>query len=287
MGYDEHRIATKDGLKLYLRDYAPAAGRQGLPVLCLPGLTRNSADFEGIAPRMAQRGRRVLALDLRGRGNSDYDPEPVRYRPDVYAQDVVQMLDALAVPKVVFVGTSLGGLLTMMIAAMAPDRVAAGVLNDIGPVVDPAGIARIASYVGKSGPLASWDEMIAGIKATQAAMFPRADEAFWKTMAHRVARELPDGRVAFAYDPAIAQNFSQPQPSPAPSLLPFFQALAAKPVLVLRGAISDILSKGGVKVMKDAKRDLEAVEIPDVGHAPSLDEPESWDAIAGFLAGVP
>ncbi len=287
MSYIEHRIPTSDGPNLFLRDYAPQGGDEAGPVLCIPGLTRNSADFEIVAPRIANLGRRVLALDLRGRGHSDKDPDPRRYRPDVYVQDVLYVLETLGIPRAVFVGTSLGGIVTMLAAAFAPDRVAAAVLNDIGPVIDPAGLARIAAYVGKNGPFATWNELIDAVKASQGVAFPAADESFWKMFAHRVAHALPDGRVAFSYDPAIALVFSQPQAEPAPSMLPVFQALATKPVLAVRGALSDILSADGVAVMKQAKPDLEIVEIPDIGHAPTLEEPEAWHAISAFLVRVP
>jgi pimeloyl-ACP methyl ester carboxylesterase len=287
MSYIEHRIPTKDGPKLFLREYAGHGGRTRVPVLCIPGLTRNSADFEVVAPRIAALGRRVLAIDLRGRGFSDYDPDPGRYRPDVYVGDVLYALETLGVARAVFIGTSLGGIVTMLAATMEPERVAAVVLNDIGPVVDPAGLARIASYVGKSGPFASWSALIEAVKASQGQAFPAADDSFWKTFVRRVAHALPDGRVAFSYDPAIAQVFSQPQTEPTPSLLPFFQALVAKPVLVVRGALSDILSADGVAAMKQAKPDIDYIEVPRVGHAPSLEEPEAWQAIAAFLARIP
>jgi pimeloyl-ACP methyl ester carboxylesterase len=287
MSYIEHRIPLADGLKLYLREYPAHGAAQRAPVICLPGLTRNSADFEVVAPRIAALGRRVVVPDLRGRGHSDYDPDPSRYRPDVYLQDALYALDMLDIPAAVFVGTSLGGLITMLAGAMAPDRVVAAVINDIGPVIDPAGLARIASYVGRSGPFAAWPELIETIKRTQSAAFPDAVEADWRTFAHRVARERPDGKVAFAYDPAIAQSFAQPQDAPPPSFLPMFQALAKKPVLLVRGALSDILAADGVAVMRQEKPDLDVVELPRIGHAPTLEEPAAWHAIAGFLARVP
>jgi pimeloyl-ACP methyl ester carboxylesterase len=287
MTYVQRPIPTPDGLNLFLREYAAERGVRGLPVLCLHGLTRNSADFEGVAPRIAALGRRVFALDTRGRGWSDRDPQPERYRADVYAQDVLRALDTLGVPRAVLVGTSMGGIITMLVAAMAPARIAAAVLNDIGPQIEPRGIARIAGYVGKTGPLASWDEMVAAVKESQGAAFPDADDTFWRAFARRVAQELPDKRVAFAYDPAIALAFAQPQATPPPSLVPVFEILAKVPVLVVRGALSDILSPDGVAAMRAIKSDLEVVEVPRVGHAPTLEEPEAWGALAKFLARVP
>ena len=285
--YGEQRIRVADGLTLYLRDYAPRGDAKGLPVLCLHGLTRNSADFEGIAPCLARKGRRVLALDVRGRGHSDYDPDPTRYRPDVYLGDVLSVLDALSIDRAVFLGTSMGGLMTMLMAQRAPERIAAAILNDIGPVLNPAGLARIVAYVGKSAPFESWDAIIAAIKQTQAIAFPDADETFWKTFARRVARECPDGHIAFAYDPAIADVFNTAPAGPAPDLMAAFAALAHKPVLVLRGAISDILAPEGVETMHGLKPDLIVAEVPRIGHAPTLEEPVASEAISRFLQSIP
>jgi pimeloyl-ACP methyl ester carboxylesterase len=299
MAYAEHFIGVGDGVKVYVRDYAGAGER--VPVLCLHGLTRNSADFEGVAPRMVALGRRVLALDVRGRGRSDRDPKPERYRPDIYAQDVLGVLNKLDVPRAVFVGTSMGGVITMILSTTAPNRIAAAVLNDIGAEVDPRGLARIAGYVGKSGPVNSWKEMTAAVRASQSVAFPDRDEAnwqillrrltgrpsFWDVFARRVAEELPDGRVALAYDPAIANAFKANSSAPPPTMMPLFRALAKKPVLLVRGAISDLLSPATVAAMREAKPDLEYAEVPNTGHAPTLEEPEAWNAIAAFLARVP
>lgn len=285
--YGEHRIPVPDGLSLHLRDYPGQGARGGTPVLCLHGLTRNAADFEGIAPRIAAGGRRVLALDVRGRGLSDYDPDPARYRPDVYVGDVLDMLDALAVPRAIFLGTSMGGLMTMLTAQRAPERIVAAILNDVGPVLDPAGLARIAGYVGKAPSFESWDALIAAVKQTQAVAFPDADEAFWLRFARRLAHERSDGRVAFAYDPAIAQAFGAAPTGPAPDLMAAFSALAKKPVLVLRGAISDILAPDGLEAMRRVEPGLMVAEVPRVGHAPTLEEPVAYDAISRFLQRLP
>jgi len=284
MDFAEHRIASADGPKVYARDYAGGGGL--LPFICLHGLTRNSADFEAVAPKIASLGRRVVAIDARGRGKSDNDPDPTRYRPDVYVGDVARVLDALGISRAVFLGTSMGGIMTMLTAAIAPDRIGAAILNDIGPEIDPTGIKRIASYVGKSGPSPSWHEMTAAVKAAQGVAFPGRDDAFWRTFTRRVARERSDGRVEFAYDPAIANAFNTAPAAPPPSMIPLFEALAAKPVLVVRGAISDLLSRDGVATMKRFKPDLEAVAVPNTGHAPTLEEPEAWNAIAAFLSKV-
>lgn len=285
MNFDEHRIATGDGIRVYARDYL-CEGALKLPVVCLHGLTRNSADFEAVAPMIAGLGRRVVAIDARGRGKSDNDPEPARYRPDTYVADTLRVMDTLNVPCAVFLGTSMGGIMTMIAASAAPARVAAAILNDIGPLLDPRGIARIASYVGKSGPVASWYDMTAAVRAIGETAFPGRDDEFWTTFARRIAREREDGQIEFAYDPLIAQAFAAPPAEPPPSLIPHFEALAQMPVLLVRGALSDLLSPEGVATMRRIKPDLELVEVADVGHAPTLEEPQAWDAIAAFLARV-
>jgi pimeloyl-ACP methyl ester carboxylesterase len=283
----EHFIDTADGLKLFARDWPAQGGVHGVPVICLHGLTRNSKDFDNVAPFMAAMGRRVLAADMRGRGRSDRDPEPARYRPDVYAGDVIRILDTLEIPSAVFAGTSMGGIITMAVAAVAPGRVTTAVLNDIGAVIAPAGIARIMSYVGKRGPVNSWGAMIAVIKDAQSVAYPNADDAFWEKFVRNNARELPDGTVVPDYDPAIRTAMMQPPPGPPPDLKVLFAALKPKPTLVIRGALSDILAPEGVAVMREIKPDLDVVEIPGVGHAPTLDEPQARDAIAAFLSRVP
>ena len=176
-GFEDRIVATIDGLTLYARDYAPLAPATGLPVICLHGLTRNSRDFEVIAPRIAALGRRVIAPDMRGRGRSANDPDPAHYVPTVYAQDVVALLNKLEIPKGVFLGTSMGGIITMVMGASAPERVAASILNDIGPYVDPKGVAFIASYVGRVRPLARGTKLRRRRKRVASAAFPdRADD---------------------------------------------------------------------------------------------------------------
>lgn len=286
MTYQERFVEVPDGLKVFLRDYPAEGGERGLPVICLHGLTRNAADFEVVAPRMAARGRRVLAFDVRGRGRSDRDPVPARYIPPTYVGDVVVAMNSLALERAIFVGTSMGGLMTMLAAVMAPGRVAGAVLNDVGPVLNTSGLTRIAQYVGKTPPQASWDDLTALIKVSQAAAFPDADEAFWSAFARRTGRALPDGRVEFDYDPAIAHIFDQPQAA-APDLTPVFKALLPVPTLVVHGVLSDILLPEGIAAMQALKPDLEVAEVPRVGHAPTLEEPAAWQAIEAFLARVP
>ncbi len=288
-GFEERIVATVDGLALYARDYPPLLPETGLPVICLHGLTRNSRDFEIIAPRIAALGRRVVAPDMRGRGKSANDPDPAHYVPTVYAQDVVKLMDALEIKKAVFIGTSMGGLITMALAAMAPDRVAASVLNDVGPKLNAQGLARIATYVGRTQPVGSWTEAAEAVRAITGAAYPERldEEEFWLAFARRTFREREDGQLETDYDPHIALAFADfDEDAPPPDLTPLFQALAAKPMLSVRGAISDLFGADVVQAMRELKPDLETATVENIGHAPMLDEPEAWDAVLDFLARV-
>ncbi|MBC7767556.1 MAG: alpha/beta hydrolase [Phycisphaerales bacterium] len=288
-GYEERIVPTVDGLTIYARDYPPLLPETGLPVICLHGLTRNSRDFEVVAPRIAALGRRVIAADMRGRGKSANDADPAHYVPAVYAQDVLALMDKLQIPKAVFIGTSMGGLITMVIAALAPDRVAGSVLNDVGPQLNMAGLSRIAGYVGHVQPVGSWAEAAEAIKATNGAAFPeRADDTqFWLAFARRTFRTRDDGQLELDYDPLIALAFADfDQNAPAPDLTPIFGALAQKPMLSVRGAISDLFDEAVVRKMRELKPDLATIAVANIGHAPMLDEPEAWDAVLSFLAKV-
>ncbi len=287
-GFEERIVATADGLALYVRDYAALAPQTGLPVICLHGLTRNSRDFEVVAPRIAALGRRVLAPDMRGRGRSANDPDPAHYVPMVYAQDVVRILDQLAVPKAVFVGTSMGGIITMIVAASSSERVAAAALNDIGAKLGEAGVRRISAYVGSAKPAANWAEAAAAVKAIAGAAYPdRADDAaFWEMFARRTWRQRDDGLLEADYDPTIALAFADAETAPVLDMTPLFAPLAAKPVLLVRGALSDLLEAETVDYMRGLKPDLAVAEVARVGHAPTLEEPEAWDALLDFLARV-
>ncbi len=288
-GFEERVIPTVDGLALYARDYPALAPVTGVPVICLHGLTRNSRDFEVIAPRISALGRRVVAPDMRGRGKSANDPDPAHYVPAVYTQDVAKLMDVLEIPKAVFLGTSMGGIITMVMAATAPDRIAASVLNDVGPQISADGLSRIASYVGHVQPVADWNAAAAAVREIAEAAYPdrHDDDAFWMAMARRTHHQLDDGRVELDYDPHIALAFADlDADAPPPDMTPLFQALAQKPMLSVRGAISDICPASVAEKMRALKPDLVEVEIENVGHAPTLDEPAAWDAILDFLARV-
>jgi pimeloyl-ACP methyl ester carboxylesterase len=277
-------FASSDGLTLSYRDYAGPPGAGAAPVLCLPGLTRNARDFEALALELA-RSRRVLSPDLRGRGLSAYDPNPANYHPGTYLRDVLELLAAAGAPRVLAIGTSLGGLLTMLLAGARPSALAGAVLNDIGPVVDEQGLARIRGYVGKNGAMHTWEEAAAACRAANGAAFPGFGDADWLAFARRTCVETAGGGVRFDYDPRIAEPFAGGGATPAvvdPWRL--WEPLAGVPALVIRGALSDILSAATLAEMQRRKPDLRAVTVPNRGHAPLLDEPEALAAIRAFVA---
>ena len=282
-GFTDHMFETDDGLKLHYRVYPATAEETGPPVLCLHGLTRNLKDFEDLAPRLGALGRTVISATQRGRGGSDHDPQHERYTPAVYTQDMLALLDHLGVDKAVFIGTSMGGLMTMVAATMAPHRIAKAVLNDIGPELDPVGIARIRSYAGKtSGRFDSWQAAAEAIRAINGTAFPKESEnAFWLDFAHKTCRE-DNGVVMLDYDPAIAKSVAEGGDTDV-DLWPLFDAMKDIPTLVVRGGISDLLMTSTVEEMKRRKPDMEFVNVPDVGHAPFLTEDAAWAAIRGFL----
>ncbi len=287
--FEERNIASIDGLNLYVRDYAPMLPVTGLPVIMLHGLTRNARDFEIVAPRIASLGRRVIVADMRGRGRSAYDPDPAHYVPAVYAQDVMRIQDVLDIPYAVFVGTSMGGIITMVIAALAPNRIAAAVLNDVGPILDQQGLTNIAAFVGRSQPVATWDAAAEAVRAVNGRAFPNKldDTTFWLAYAHRTWAQRDDGQIHADYDPNIALAFTDPETSSPIDMTPLFEGLKSKPVLSLRGAVSDLLSAEGVAHMRNVKSDIVTAEVAQVGHAPLLDEEDAWLALLDFLAVVP
>ena len=286
--YQDAGFASADGLSLYARDYGAAGGERGLPVVCLHGLTRNSADFEDVAPWIAARGRRVLALDFRGRGRSERDPQPMNYHPATYAADVRAGMAALGVERAVFVGTSLGGLVTQVLATMDGAKVAAAVLNDVGPELGAEGIQRIMGYVGETTAGEDWDDAERYVSSRNSVAFPEADDAFWAVFARRLFREDEQGRVTLAYDPAIANVFRVAPTGPAPDLWPLFRTLTKdRPVLLIQGAISDLLTDEIVAKMRAEAPEMTFATVPNVGHAPMLSEPAAQAALAEFLDRVP
>ena len=277
--YADCYFTVRDGLRLHYRDYRGSSDKP--PLLCLPGLTRNARDFADFAERYSPRFR-VIALDFRGRATSDYDPVPARYNPLTYAGDVIELLDHLGIDQAIFVGTSLGGLVTMVVAATAPQRIAAAIINDVGPDVDPAGVNRILTYVGKDVRFSSWDEAADTIAANYGSKFDRFTHSDWVAMAKRNCRE-ENGEIRFDYDMAIAEPFRTAGPVPQVDLWPLFAALGHKPLLVVRGEKSDLLTAETAAKMRAIAPGMKLAVVAGVGHAPELSEPEAVAAIDEFL----
>jgi pimeloyl-ACP methyl ester carboxylesterase len=251
-------------------------------VLCLPGLTRNSRDFESIAHRM-RRSRRVLCADLRGRGLSQHDTDWKNYHPGTYAGDIAMLLRDAGVSKVIILGTSLGGILAMVVAATTPQVLAGVILNDVGPEVAAEGLKRISTYVGKSAPVSSWAEAAEQARNTYGLAWPDATDADSLGFAKR-SYTIVDGVPRLAMDPMIGEAVRAAPAGAAPDLWPVFGALKPIPTLALRGALSDVLSQQTFDRMALEKPDLVRVTVARRGHPPMLDEPDSVAAIDSFLA---
>lgn len=283
--FSEQVVSAADGTRLYARDYAPRQEKGLTPVVCLPGLTRNAKDFEALAPALAAE-RRVLALDFRGRGKSGW-ADPSTYRPDQEVADTLLLLDHLGVGRFAIIGTSRGGIVAMVMAARALPRMAGVLFNDIGPKIDIEGLLRIRSYLGADPQFDDWAAAVAAIKATNPG-FPGLSEEQWLTFARRVFRD-DNGRPRADYDPGLAQNFPSVEDIRAgkmPELWALLDMMADVPSTVLRGEHSDLLSAETVARMQQHHRALAAVTVPERGHVPFLDEPESTAAIAEWLARV-
>ena len=284
--YAERRWVSHDGLNLFARDYAGASGEARLPVICLHGLTRNSKDFEEFAPHLAQSGRRVLVPDVRGRGLSDRDPNPTRYAPKTYARDVLGLMDSLGLARAVFVGTSMGGIVTMALALIRTRAVAAAVLNDVGPEIAPEAVARILSYAGAKTRISTWDDAADYAQRTNGVAFPAHGRDDWQKFARRMFREGVTG-PELDYDPAIAVALGPPGKVATLLAWLLFRRLAKRrPTLLIRGALSDVVAPGTAARMQRKAPGLLRVEVPNIGHAPTLMEPEAIAAIEDFLAGV-
>lgn len=270
------RLITTDGLALHYEDTGA-----GQPLLCLPGLTRNTRDFDFLAPHVSD--LRLIAMDYRGRGQSDPAPDFNSYAVPREAQDVIDLLDHLGLATVTILGTSRGGLIAMALAATQPDRVAGVILNDVGPEVAPAGIARILDYVGRPPTARTLADAAQALQAALEPQFPGLSPETWQRQAAAQFRQT-DAGLALTYDPRLRDALmAQVQDGPPPDLWPLFDALAGKPLGVLRGANSDILGAETLAAMQARNPEMIAVTVPDRGHVPLLDEPESLDLIRRIL----
>lgn len=272
-----------DGLRLHYRDYPGRDDRP--PLLCIPGLTRNARDYEKLAERLAGEWR-VIAVDLRGRGESAYAKDPMTYVPLTYLQDLEALVAELKLTHFVAIGTSLGGILTMLMASTHPERIAGALLNDVGPEIDPAGLTRIRGYVGKANWHPTWMHAARAVAEANADVYPTYGVADWLDMAKRLYRLTSAGRIVLDYDMKIAEPFRLPGNEAGPDMWRAFDALKGKPLLLVRGETSDILSAQIAGRMHAEAPGSELVTIPDTGHAPTLNEPEALAAIDRLLARV-
>lgn len=274
---------SRDELRLHYRDYAGPADKP--PVLCFPGLTRNARDYELLAERLAGTWR-VIVVEFRGRGESAHAKDPMSYVPLAYLQDVEALLAELEIDKFVAIGTSLGGIVTMLLAGTNAERLAGVVLNDVGPELDPAGLARIRTYVGKGVWHPTWMHAARAVAESNADVYPDFGIEDWLRMAKRLYRVNSSGRIVLDYDMKIAEPFRMPGNETAPDMWSTIDALQGKPLLVVRGERSDILAKPVAAKMAKRVRGAELVTVPRVGHAPTLDEPEAVAGIERLLARV-
>jgi pimeloyl-ACP methyl ester carboxylesterase len=274
---------SADGLKLHYRDYFGRADRPAL--LCIPGLTRNARDFEPLAEAFAGDWR-VIAVDLRGRGDSDYARDTSTYVPMTYVADMMAFLEQVQPGPVVAVGTSLGGIVSVLLANAVPQAFAGMVINDIGPVIEQTGLGRIRDYVGQGGSYPTWMHAARALKEGSGHIYPGYKIADWLRQAKRLMVLTGGGRIGFDYDMRIAEPLLAADDGPVADLWPAFTALPPVPKLVLRGALSDLLSAETLKAMKKDIAGLDTVTVRRVGHVPTLEEPEARAAVAALLEKV-
>lgn len=281
--YRDVYYPSAEGLRLHARDYGDPAAP--LAVLCLHGLSRNARDFEPVAERLS-RNFRVICAEQRGRGLSAYDPKPENYHPGTYVADMLALLDHLQLPRVAIIGTSLGGIMAMILAAGWPDRVAGLVVNDVGPEVAAAGLMKIQSYIDREITVGNWAEAIEDVRNLFSAVFPNYRAADWDRMARQLYAENDKGVPVLDYDPHIADNFKHMEPQ-ALEMWPVFDAIPKIPFGLVRGEISNILAPEVKAEMEKRRPDIVSAVISQVGHAPTLDEPPARaviDRILGTIA---
>jgi pimeloyl-ACP methyl ester carboxylesterase len=264
-------VSASDGLRIHIREYGPSRS-PALPVVCLPGLTRTVADFDVLAPALADAGpRRVLAIDSRGRGQSEYDRNPENYNLLVELADAVAVLTALSVGPAVFIGSSRGGLLAMNLAVAHPTTIAGVVLHDIGPVIEPKGLVRIRSYVGKMLQPRTFEEGGEILRRLSSSQFPKLTAEQWRAAAQRIW-QMRDGALVPTYDVRLARTLAAIDlERRLPPLWNEFEALARVPMLVIRGANSDVLSSETLAAMAARHPGMQSIEVPDEGHVPLLE----------------
>jgi pimeloyl-ACP methyl ester carboxylesterase len=285
--YTDEFWTSRDELKLHYRDYpARPECADRPPILCLPGLTRNARDFEVVADRLAGDWR-LICPEMRGRGDSAYAKDSATYNPLQYVQDVTELLDQEGIERFVAFGTSLGGMMTMLMSATMPQRIAGALLNDIGPEIEAEGLARIGGYVGQGRSFPTWMHAARALEEGQGLYYPDFEVSDWLAMAKRLMTVGGSGRIVFDYDMKIAEPFREAGGGGAPpDMWSTLVGLKDKPLLLVRGELSDVLSEATLARMVQALPQAEAVSLPRVGHAPTLDEPEVSAAILRLLAKI-
>jgi len=281
--YQDRSWTSSDGLNLHYRDYPGPDEYSGPPVLCMHGLTRNARDFAGLAEHVAET-RRVIVPEMRGRGMSDCAPDSSTYNPLTYVADVEKLLTEEGIERFISIGTSMGGLMTMLLAQAKPGRIVACLLNDIGPEIEVAGVERISGYVGQGRSYPTWLHAARSLCAVHGAAFPDYDLEKWLEMAKRTFVVSQNGRISSDYDMAIAEPFSKPGNAAPPHLWLAFEALRDVPMVLVRGELSDLLTEETVRQMGVRNPAMRTVIVPRVGHAPTLDEPEARAVIKVLLA---
>jgi pimeloyl-ACP methyl ester carboxylesterase len=285
--YEDRYWVSEDGLKLHYRDYpGRGANDEGRPpILCFPGLTRNARDFSDLAKRLSPDWR-MIAIDFRGRGKSEYARDPMTYVPLTYVSDVEALLAELGIQSWIAFGTSLGGIVTMLLAATTSTTIAGALLNDVGPEIEPAGLGRIRTYVGKSYTWPTWMHAARAVAENNDHVYPEYAIEDWLAMAKRTYRLNSAGRIVLDYDMKIAEPFRVPGNEAGPDMWQAFGHLKNVPTLIVRGARSDVLGAATADRMLMALDRAELVTVPDVGHTPTLDEPDAASAIDRLLARV-
>jgi Predicted hydrolases or acyltransferases (alpha/beta hydrolase superfamily) len=285
--WTDHYWMAADGVRLHARVYAgPGEAAAVPPVICMPGLARNARDFEALAPHVAKT-RKTIVVEFRGRGESAYAKDPMTYVPASYVEDVTRLLDDLRIGRFAAIGTSLGGLVSMLMAASMPGRLVGAVLNDVGPELEAKGLERIRDYIGAGGSQPTWIHAARAFAELNAAVYPHYGLHDWLRLTKRTHRLTPEGRIVTDYDKQIAAPLRLPPPEQPVDLWPAYRALGDIPVLILRGALSDILAKRAADKMARTLPRAQLVEVPGVGHAPTLDEPAAVAAIDTWLANLP
>jgi pimeloyl-ACP methyl ester carboxylesterase len=277
-------VSVQDGLRLHVRDYGTRSA-PGLPVVCLPGITRTVADFDELAPALAAGPprRRVIAIDSRGRGLSEYDRNPENYNVLVELADIVSVLTALTIGPAVFVGSSRGGVLIMLLGAAHPTAIAGVVLHDVGPVIEPKGLARIKGYVGRLPQPRSFEDGADILRRFMSAQFPNLTADQWLAAARR-AWQMKHNALVPTYDVRLARALASVDiERPIPPLWNEFDTLAGVPMLVIRGANSDILSSATVAAMRARRTKMEFIEVADQGHAPLLEGEDLLRGVVRFV----